>query len=122
MTEDTIKRPVNAFDRYHAHLYYDASTIAHARRIRYMAGQQFEVELGRIHEKQVDPHPRWSCQLAFDATQFDALIPWLEDMREGLTVFVHPLHDDVIAEHTTDASWLGDPVPLNIGFFDSFKS
>ena len=120
MNERTTKRPSNDFERYHAHLYYDASTIAIARRIRFAATVSFNIEPGRIHEKQVGPHPRWSCQLAFDKDEFERFIPWLESVREGLTVFVHPVHGDVLAEHTTDAAWLGDPVALNIGFFDKF--
>ena len=55
--------------------------------------------------------PRWSCQLSFDADEFDQLIPWLETNRRGLSVLVHPLTGDALEEHSTLARWLGDPVP-----------
>jgi aromatic ring-cleaving dioxygenase len=73
--------------------------------------------MGRVHEKRVGPHPRWSCQLAFDSTQFDALIAWLDGHREGLTVFVHGVTGDDLADHTVHASWLGEPVELDLSVF-----
>ena len=59
----------------------------------------------------------WSCQLAFDSTQFDKLIPWLEEHRAGLNVLVHPATDNHLEDHTTHASWLGKPAKLNLEVF-----
>ena len=73
--------------------------------------------MGRVHEKLVGPHPRWSCQLAFDAAQFDGLIPWLEAHRAGLNILVHPRSGSSLEDHTTLASWLGEPVELNLAQF-----
>ena len=62
----------------------------------------------------VGPHPRWSCQLSFDAEEFDRVIAWLDENRNGLDILVHPLTGDFIEEHTRLASWLGNEVALNL--------
>ncbi|MEM6446521.1 MAG: DOPA 4,5-dioxygenase family protein [Cyanobacteria bacterium P01_D01_bin.123] len=110
-------RPVNNYENYHAHVYFDVSSVEFASSLCDEAGELFGVKVGRVHEKTVGPHPRWSCQLAFNNTQFDLLIPWLDKNRDGLTVFVHPLTGDDLEDHTKFASWLGDSVPLNLRVF-----
>ena len=109
--------PVNAHDRYHAHVYFDADTLAQARALVAEAGERFGLQPGRVHEKPVGPHPQWSCQLAFGREQFDALMSWLETHRNGLDVLVHGLSGDDLADHTTHAYWLGRAWPLNLAMF-----
>lgn len=111
------KRPVNIYSCYHAHVYFDSSTLARAAVFCDRAGKQFGVQIGRVHEKLVGPHTRWSCQIAFDATQFDRLIPWLDQQREGLSILVHGITGNDLEDHTTHATWLGDSVPLNLAIF-----
>jgi aromatic ring-cleaving dioxygenase len=111
------KRPTNNYDHYHAHVYFDASSLAKATAICQEAGQLFGISVGRVHQQRVGPHPRWSCQLTFDKAQFDGLIPWLETHREDLTVLIHALTGNDLADHTEHASWLGEPVPLNLSVF-----
>ena len=111
--------PQNHYDAYHAHVYFDQNTVGTARRLIEAAGAQFAVEVGRVHEKLVGPHPRWSCQLAFSHREFDALIPWLAKSRQELTVFIHGLTGDDLADHTEHTAWLGDPIPLNLTVFEN---
>ena len=73
--------------------------------------------MGRVHEKPVGPHPCWSYQVAFAPEQFSEVVPFLALNRGDLTVFVHPLTDDAMADHFDYAIWLGtkqelDPAPL----------
>jgi DOPA 4,5-dioxygenase len=112
-----LTTPQNVYSAYHAHVYFDAQTVDRARKLCEDAHTQFGIAMGRVHEKLVGPHPRWSCQLAFDAKQFDVLIPWLDEHRGGLTVFVHGLTGDDLEDHTTHASWLGEPAKLNLEVF-----
>ncbi|TFZ01324.1 DOPA 4,5-dioxygenase family protein [Ramlibacter rhizophilus] len=112
-----MRRPVNVHAAYHAHVYFDAQTVAQARELCEEAGRRFGVQVGRVHERLVGPHPRWSCQLAFESRQFDALIPWLDAQRGGLDVFVHGLSGDELADHTTHAYWLGREWPLDLSMF-----
>ena len=111
--------PENLFERYHAHVYFDEGSVAAAAELCVDAWRHCHIGLGRLHRKPVGPHPRWSCQLAFDAAQFDELIPWLDSNRNGLTILVHGRTGDDLADHTAHASWLGEPVELDLSIFQS---
>jgi aromatic ring-cleaving dioxygenase len=113
-----MARPTNIHSAYHAHVYFDADTVDQARALCLDAGRLFGVQVGRVHERLVGPHPRWSCQLAFDSSQFDRLIPWLDAHRDGLDVFVHGLSGDEIEDHTTHATWLGSEWKLDLSVFE----
>ena len=108
------RRPVNIHPAYHAHVYFDAQTLDQARALCEEAGRQFKVAIGRVHEKNVGPHPRWSCQIAFSAREFDALVPWLDANRGGLDILVHGLTGNDIDDHTKFAYWLGNAWPLDL--------
>ena len=111
----------NQYAEYHAHVYFDADTVEQARDLCKQAGERFDVTVGRVHEKNVGPHPRWSCQLAFTQPEFERLIPWLEEHRDGLTVFIHGLTGNDLADHTDHVGWLGQAVPLNLSVFTDEK-
>jgi DOPA 4,5-dioxygenase len=112
-----IKRPENVYEKYHAHVYFDQDTLDAATKICTRAGELFGVAVGRVHQKNVGPHPRWSCQLFFDASQFYDLIAFLDDNRAGMTVLVHALTGNDLDDHTAHAAWLGEPVDLNLAMF-----
>lgn len=99
---------------FHAHVYFDAETIEQARGLCSTAAEKFDVEMGRVHERPVGPHPMWSCQLAFAPERFGEVIPWLALNRGGLTVFIHPNTGDDIPDHTDHAMWMGAMLPLNL--------
>ena len=109
--------PANVHRAYHAHLYFGPETVNHARAVATQAGELFKLQVGRVHEKPVGPHPQWSCQLAFDSEEFDRLIPWLDVHRDGLDILVHGLTGDDLADHTRHAFWLGKEWPLNLSIF-----
>ena len=111
------QRPTNAHERYHAHVYFDEDSFDFAQRLCMEAWQRFHIQLGRMRRRPIGPHPRWSCQLTFESTEFDKLIPWLDENRGDLSSLVHPLMGDVLAEHTTHAAWLGDEMELDVGVF-----
>lgn len=112
-----IKRPTNDYHHYHAHVYFDADSVTQAAALCQEAGSQFGIRVGQVHQKPVGPHPCWSCQLTFGNAKFDDLIPWLETNRGSLTVLVHALTGDDLADHTEHAAWLGDPMPLKLSIF-----
>jgi aromatic ring-cleaving dioxygenase len=109
--------PVNVHPAYHAHVYFDAGSVGQARALCEEAGRLFNVPVGRVHEKLVGPHPRWSCQLAFSAADFDRVVPWLDQHRGDLDVFVHGLSGDDLKDHTEHAYWLGNEWPLDLRQF-----
>ncbi len=104
---------------FHAHVYFDADTVDQARSLCEQAAAQFDVEMGRVHERPVGPHPMWSCQLACTPDQFAALLPWLALNRDGLIVFAHPETGDNLADHRDHAIWLGTGLDLNLSIFDT---
>ncbi len=102
---------------FHAHVYFDEATVEQARALCEEAAQRFGVTMGRMHERPVGPHPRWSCQLAFPPALFGEVVPWLALERNGLTVFIHPETGDDLGDHRDRAIWMGEMVPLNLKMF-----
>lgn len=111
------RRPQNLYPQYHAHIYFGPDTLSQARALAEAAGRELMVVVGRVHEKLVGPHPQWSCQLAFDAAEFDQVIGWLESHRNGLDIFVHGLTGDDYLDHTAHAMWLGNEHLLDLRMF-----
>ncbi|MEM7320027.1 MAG: DOPA 4,5-dioxygenase family protein, partial [Pseudomonadota bacterium] len=102
---------------YHAHVYFDADSKDRASALCDEAGRLFPVTVGRVHQRNVGPHPHWSCQLAFAPQTFALVVPWLMLNRHGLTVLVHPETGDHLADHRDHAMWLGDSRPLDLSIF-----
>ena len=107
--------PIEGF---HAHVYYDASSMEQARDLCESAKSRFALKMGRMHQKPVGPHPRWSCQLAFGPELFGEVIPWLALNRDGLVIFVHPETGDDLADHTRHALWMGKIEQLDLSIFE----
>lgn len=104
---------------YHAHVYFDADTQAIAQQVCEDAAQRFPaVQMGRMHARNVGPHPRWSCQLGFPAEVFDQVFPWLILNRQGLTIFTHPETGDPLTDHRDRAVWMGEMLELDLSIFD----
>ncbi len=106
-----------SIDGYHAHIYYpDPASRERAAVIREALDQLFEVRLGRWRDQPVGPHPVAMYQVAFAPDQFPKVVPWLMLNRAELTVLVHPETGDQVADHTGNALWLGQVLPLDIEF------
>jgi aromatic ring-cleaving dioxygenase len=85
-------------DRWHAHVYFEASSREAAWALRETIGIELagRMEMGRLHEKPVGPHPMWSYQLAFSAASFSHVVDRLALNHGILDVFVHPNTDDEV--------------------------
>lgn len=108
-------RPISDIEGFHAHVYYDADSKPAATALREVIGANFDVQLGRMHDRPVGPHPRWSYQVAFAPALFGSLIPWLALNRGDLVVFVHPETGEVLEDHRDRAVWLGAKLDLKLG-------
>lgn len=104
-------------DEYHAHVYFDATTVEKARRLCETCRDRFGIVMGRVHEKPVGPHPDWSCQLLVPHAKFADVIRWLALNRDGLVVLVHPETGDALKDHTEHAVWMGAVRPLDVSMF-----
>jgi DOPA 4,5-dioxygenase len=103
---------------FHAHVYYDEASFEQAKALCERARDSFPLEMGRLHQKPVGPHPMWSCQLAFKPEVFGELIPWLALNRDGLIVFVHPNTGNDYQDHSKHVMWLGDSQVLKLSIFE----
>ncbi|MDP2262798.1 MAG: DOPA 4,5-dioxygenase family protein [Hydrogenophaga sp.] len=114
MTDPTAATPDAVIHGYHAHVYFDASTLAQARALCEAAAARFPLKMGRVHEKPVGPHPDWSCQLAFKSALLAEVLPWLMLNRGGLVVFIHPITGNDVVDHRDRALWMGAVRPLDL--------
>lgn len=107
-----------ATDQFHAHIYFDEGYFAAARGLHEQFNHMLAngslpnlVLVGKMFDKPVGPHPKPQFELHFLASALPDIVPLLR--ASGLTCLVHPLTDDDLADHTTLAEWLGEPLPLD---------
>jgi DOPA 4,5-dioxygenase len=112
------KTPANLYPEYHAHVYFEESTLDQAKELCIRAANELKVPVGHVHTRPVGPHPKWSCQFKFNNNNFDEVINWLENNRKGLTILIHGVTNDDLIDHTDHTSWLGKPEQLKL---DAFK-
>ncbi len=108
---------ISIINGYHAHIYFDHDTVDQARALCQAAGESFGVGVGRLHERNVGPHPMWSCQLSASPAQFAELLPWLSLNRDGLIVFSHPDTGEHLVDHRDRGIWLGTGLVLDLSIF-----
>lgn len=108
---------------YHAHIYYTGQTreqaLALERRLAAAKASGAIAELffiGALRDCAVGPHPVPEFEIHFSQGMLPLITPLLE--ASGLTSLVHPLTDDDLADHTTLATWIGEPLPLKLEVLD----
>lgn len=99
---------------FHAHVYFDPETYVTAAELRKEVNRRFAVQLGRVHTQPIGPHSKGMFQIAFKPTDFAVLVPWLMLNRSGLDVLIHPKTGDDLADHSSNAAWLGVRLPLDL--------
>ena len=114
-----IKRPTNKHKAYHAHVYFEQETLGFATRLCEQGRDHLNLKMGTVHQKNVGPHPMWSCQITFSHKDFDTFVPWMDENRQDLSVLVHGLSGDNLADHTEHAYWLGTPLTLDLTRFQT---
>lgn len=99
---------------FHAHVYYDGESKPKAARLREALLARFNVEPGGFSDAPAGPHPISQCNVIFEVPEFQEVVPWLMLHRDGLDILVHPLTDSNVDDHSKNALWLGNPVPLKL--------
>ena len=97
---------------FHAHVYYASETREIAERVRAAIGERFQARLGNWHDEPVGPHSVAMYQIAFPPELFPTLVPFLMLNRMGLAVLVHPQSGRPRDDHTLNAMWLGQVLPV----------
>ena len=97
---------------YHAHVYYDPHTKERAALLRAWVEERFVMRMGSWHDEPVGPHVQAMYQIAFAPELFPTLVPFLMMNRMGLTLLVHPQSGRPRDDHTVNAMWLGEVLPV----------
>ena len=102
---------------YHAHIYFDDAERAAATELRDGLGRDAEVLfVGDMTDGAAGPHPIAQYEVHFLGAAVPAIVAKIE--ATGLRALVHPLTDDDLADHTTLAHWIGEPVELDVTVLD----
>ena len=103
---------------FHAHIYYsDADRpAAVALRDRFLDTPSQVLFVGRMMDGGVGPHPIAQYEVHFLEDARPDVVAAIEAL--GLRALVHPLTDDDLADHTSLAHWIGEPVELDVSVLD----
>ena len=102
---------------FHAHIYYSAADrpAACALHARFAADPDI-LFVGQMTESGVGPHPVPQYEVHFHEPSRDNVVAAIE--ASGLRALVHPLTDDDLADHTSLAHWIGEPLELDLSVLD----
>jgi len=116
-----------AFD---IHIYYfhkNAKQLQFAKELWQRIRLEFpELRIYRVWEEPIGPHPLAMFEVNLHTpAQFGAFIPWLVINRGPLSALIHPNcvnpvtgeHEDEYRDHTQRATWMGNPIALDLGMF-----
>jgi DOPA 4,5-dioxygenase len=107
---------------WHAHIYYDASERAAAEALRATFADMMVDDvapilfIGQMTDRPVGPHPIAQFEIHFPAAAGTEVTRAITG--SGLRALVHPLTDDDVADHTTHAHWIGEPLKLDVSVLD----
>jgi DOPA 4,5-dioxygenase len=109
---------VRASAPFHAHIYYsdDDRPAAEALRDQFAAGRPLVLFVGQMTDRGVGPHPIPQYEIHFLEDARSEVVAAIE--ASGLRAIVHPLTDDDLADHTSLAQWIGEPVELDVSVLD----
>jgi DOPA 4,5-dioxygenase len=113
MMQDAPK-DIAAIEDYHAHIYYDPASKDRAALLRQWVEQRFpgQMRMGTWHDQPVGPHVQAMYQIAFSPDLLPSLVPFLMLNRMGLTILLHPQSGRPRDDHTLNAVWMGEVLPV----------
>ena len=102
---------------FHAHVYYSTEQRDAAQALREELARSPNILFtGRMMDGPVGPHPLPQFEVHFGEASLPAVTGMIE--ASGLTALIHPLTDDDLADHTTLARWIGEPLQLDTNVLD----
>ncbi|KAL9596047.1 MAG: hypothetical protein Q9219_006063 [cf. Caloplaca sp. 3 TL-2023] len=101
----------------------DAREVKDAENLRERILQEFpELSTYKMHYKPIGPHPIAMFEVDIDnPAQFGAFVPWLAIHRGNLSVLVHTNTGNHLRDHTQNATWMGEKLPLNVERFEKIE-
>lgn len=112
----------NEIKEFHFHIYWfqnnpasQASAVRLRDRILELAKQGFfqVVPLKTINTSPRGPHPIGSYEVWCAREDFARCYSWFVLNRGQHSILIHPLTKEEVADHSSRATWLGTPVPLD---------
>ena len=107
---------------WHAHIYFTDGQRAAAAALRDDFLRMAEgadapvLFVGRMMDEGVGPHPIPQYEIHFHEQSLPRIEAALA--ASGLRSLVHPLTQDDLADHTSHARWIGEPVELDVTTLD----
>src|SRR5215213_1126372 len=107
---------------FHAHIYYSTDERSRAERLREdlltvaARGGADILFVGQMTDRGVGPHPIPQYEVHFLERSRAEVIEAIA--ASGLRALVHPLTDDDVADHTSLAHWIGEPLELDVSTLD----
>ncbi|KAF2661722.1 hypothetical protein K491DRAFT_687125 [Lophiostoma macrostomum CBS 122681] len=109
------------------HIYFlqgDEAEVKFANELWERIRREFpELRIYRVWDRPIGPHPVAMFEVnIYTPEQFGAFIPWLVINRGPLSALIHPNTDDELRDHSQRATWMGQPFPLQLKFFQKAKA
>jgi DOPA 4,5-dioxygenase len=102
---------------YHAHVYFTPEELAAAEALRAQFAADPDVLFtGRMTEGPIGPHPIPQFEVHFLRHSIEKVQTLIR--ASALRALVHPLTDDDLADHTSLAEWIGEPLELDVATLD----
>jgi DOPA 4,5-dioxygenase len=102
---------------YHAHVYYSPEQRARAEVLREGLSERSGILfVGAMTDRPVGPHPLPQFEIHFREESLADALAIIEE--SGLRALFHPLTDDDLADHTSLARWIGEPLELDTKVLD----
>ena len=113
----------DAHEAFHAHIYYDASDRSAAQQLRSelqtnkgTGDLRDVIFVGEMTDRAVGPHPIPQYEVHFYGNALPIILEQIK--TRGLRALVHRLTNDDLADHTSEALWIGEPLPLVLSVLD----
>ncbi|KAL8722561.1 MAG: hypothetical protein Q9225_000956 [Loekoesia sp. 1 TL-2023] len=127
-TYDSFVEPIrnDSGPGFDVHIYFhqdDEGEAKFAEGLRGRIMREFEeLQTYKMHYKPIGPHPigMFEVDIATPA-QFGAFVPWLAIHHGPLSILVHTNTGDGFRDHTQNAMWIGEKLPLNLSSFKKSK-
>jgi aromatic ring-cleaving dioxygenase len=101
---------------YHAHIYFSVNEQALAAQVRARIAQELPqlTYIGQLIPMSIGPHTKPMFEIHVPAALINYAMATIDNVRQGLSVLIHPVQEDELDAHTTSARWLGEKLKLNL--------
>lgn len=104
---------------FHGHIYFSESEIELAAKVRENLANALPqlTYIGKLITRPVGPHSKPMFEIHIPASEIDMATSVIDEMRQGLSVLIHPVQENELVAHTVSAKWLGQKLSLDLEIF-----